>query len=101
MSCASGLFAVAALANNTNVPTSPKTPFGGRSCSWQECKSGREGEADEQFEAMDVAIGMKRGKGWITLSPLPKQPEPKHLPRIKTEVLRRWGVIGLLDMGSP
>jgi len=46
----------------------------------------------------DVAIGTKRGKGWIRLSPLPKQPEPKHLPRIKTEALRRWGVIGLLDI---
>src|SRR5260370_40701254 len=46
----------------------------------------------------DVAIGTKRGKGWITLSPLPKQPEPKHLPRLKTEILRRWGVLGLLDM---
>jgi TnpA family transposase/putative NIF3 family GTP cyclohydrolase 1 type 2 len=46
----------------------------------------------------DVAIGTKRGKGWITLSPLPKQPEPKHLPRLKTEILRRWGVIGLLDI---
>ncbi len=46
----------------------------------------------------DVAIGTKRGKGWITLSPLPKQAEPKHLPRLKTEILRRWGVIGLLDM---
>jgi TnpA family transposase len=46
----------------------------------------------------DVSIGMKRGKGWITLSPLPKQPEPKHLPRVKTEIMRRWGVIGLLDM---
>jgi hypothetical protein len=46
----------------------------------------------------DVAIGTKRGKGWITLSPLPKQPEPKHLPRLKTEIQRRWGVIGLLDI---
>jgi len=46
----------------------------------------------------DVSIGTKRGKGWITLSPLPKQPEPKHLPRIKTEILRRFGVIGLLDI---
>jgi len=46
----------------------------------------------------DVAIGTKRGKGWITLSPPPKQPEPKHLPRLKTEILRRWGIIGLLDM---
>src|SRR5438067_1854253 len=45
----------------------------------------------------DVAIGMKRGKGWITLSPLPKQPESKHLPRLKTEIMRRWGIIGLLD----
>ena len=46
----------------------------------------------------DVAIGTKRGKGWITLSPLPKQAEPKQLPRLKTEIMRRWGVIDLLDM---
>jgi hypothetical protein len=37
----------------------------------------------------DVAIGTKRGKGWITLSPLPAQPEPKQLPRVKTEIIRR------------
>jgi Domain of unknown function (DUF4158)/Tn3 transposase DDE domain len=46
----------------------------------------------------DVAIGTKRGKGWITLSPLPAQSEPKHLPRLKTEIIRRWGVTGLLDI---
>jgi hypothetical protein len=46
----------------------------------------------------DVAIGKKRGKGWITLSPLPAQPEPKHLPRLKTEIVRRWGITDLLDM---
>jgi hypothetical protein len=46
----------------------------------------------------DVAIGTKRGKGWITLSPLPAQPEPKHLPRLKTEIIRRWGIVDLLDM---
>lgn len=46
----------------------------------------------------DMAIGTKRGKGWITLSPLPAQPEPKHLPRLKTEIMRRWGVTGLLDI---
>ncbi|HET9920150.1 MAG TPA: Tn3 family transposase [Ktedonobacteraceae bacterium] len=46
----------------------------------------------------DVVIGTKRGKGWITLSALPAQPEPKHLPRLKTEILRRWGVVGLLDI---
>ncbi len=46
----------------------------------------------------DVALGTKRGKGWITLSPLPVQPEPKHLPRVKTEIIRRWGVVGLLDI---
>ncbi len=46
----------------------------------------------------DIAIGRKRGKGWITLSPLPAQPEPKHLPRLKTEIVRRWGMTDLLDM---
>src|SRR5260370_3037529 len=46
----------------------------------------------------DIAIGRKRGKGWITLSPLPAQPEPKHLPRLKTEIVTRWGMTDLLDM---
>src|SRR6266702_3751627 len=46
----------------------------------------------------DVVIGTKRGKGWITLSPLPAQPEPKQLPRMKTEIIRRWGMTDLLDM---
>ena len=46
----------------------------------------------------DVAIGTKRGKAWITLSPLPAQPEPKLLPRLKTEIMRRWGTVDLLDM---
>jgi hypothetical protein len=46
----------------------------------------------------DVVIGTKRGKGWITLSPLPAQSEPKHLPRVKTEIIRRWGMTDLLDM---
>lgn len=46
----------------------------------------------------DVTIGTKRGKRWITLSPLPAQPQPKHLPRLKTEIIRRWGITGLLDM---
>ena len=46
----------------------------------------------------DVVIGRKHGKGWITLSPLPAQPEPKHLPRLKTEIVRRWGMTDLLDM---
>jgi len=49
-------------------------------------------------DAVRAAIGTKRGKGWITLSPLPAQPEPKHLPRLKTEIIRRWGITGLLDM---
>src|SRR3989440_6591293 len=46
----------------------------------------------------DVKISTKRGNGWITLSPLPAQPQPKHLPRLKTEIIRRWGITGLLDM---
>jgi len=46
----------------------------------------------------DVVIGTKCGKGWITLSPLPAQPEPKQLPRVKTEIIRRWGMTNLLDM---
>ncbi len=36
--------------------------------------------------------------GSITLFPLPAQAEPKHLPRVKAEIIRRWSVVGLLDM---
>jgi hypothetical protein len=36
--------------------------------------------------------------GWISLSPLEPQPEPTHLRLLKTELSRRWSMIGLLDI---
>jgi len=44
-----------------------------------------------------VQLSDKAG-GWITLSPLPPQPEPVHLGHLKAELGQRWPMIGLLDM---
>jgi hypothetical protein len=40
----------------------------------------------------------KRGGGWIKLSPLEAQPEPKNLERLKTEIKQRWPMTHLLDV---
>jgi TnpA family transposase len=45
----------------------------------------------------DVRLG-KRGKSWITLTPLDAQPEPDNIVRIKTELLSKWSMTSLLDM---
>src|SRR5260370_22739960 len=45
----------------------------------------------------DIAIGRKLGKGGITLSPLPPQPRPQHLPRLETVIVRRCGMTDALD----
>jgi TnpA family transposase len=45
----------------------------------------------------DVAI-LKKGHGWIRLSPLKAQPEPVNLIALKTELARRWPMTSLLDM---
>ena len=44
-----------------------------------------------------VQLLPKQG-GWISLSPLPPQPEPPNLGYLKAELFRRWPVVGLLDM---
>ncbi len=41
---------------------------------------------------------LPRHGGWISLSPLPPQPEPPNLGYLKAELFRRWPVVGLLDM---
>ncbi len=38
-----------------------------------------------------------KGGGWISLSPLPPQPEPLHLRGLKAEMISRWPMIELLD----
>jgi TnpA family transposase len=44
-----------------------------------------------------VSIAEKNG-GWITLSPLPVQPEPANLIALKTRILERWPMTSLLDV---
>jgi hypothetical protein len=41
---------------------------------------------------------LRKGGGWIKLSPLAAQPEPVHLERLKDELGQRWPMTGLLDM---
>jgi TnpA family transposase len=45
-----------------------------------------------------VRIGVKRGQVWITVPTRKKQPKPPHLDELKEELIRRWGVVSLLDM---
>lgn len=45
-----------------------------------------------------VSLTTRYGKGWISLSPLSPQKEPKNLLRLKAEVRQRWGWISLLDI---
>jgi TnpA family transposase len=41
---------------------------------------------------------LRKGGGWIKLTPLEPQPEPAHLEQLKAELGRRWPMTGLLDM---
>ena len=41
---------------------------------------------------------LSKGGGWISLSPLPPQPEPQHLGLLKAEMGRHWPMVELLDM---
>ena len=41
---------------------------------------------------------LPQGKGWIKVSPLPAQAEPQNLRALKAEILRRWSMVGLLDI---
>ncbi len=45
-----------------------------------------------------VRIGKRRGQPWITVPPQPKQPEPPTLAVLKDELVRRWGVLDLLNL---
>ena len=46
----------------------------------------------------DVRFSERRGKSWITLTPLDAQPEPDNIIRIKAELQSKWPMTGLLDM---
>jgi TnpA family transposase len=45
-----------------------------------------------------VNIKTRNGKGWISLSPSDSQPEPQNLLKLKSELMRRWPMISLLDI---
>lgn len=56
-------------------------------------------EFDQNFPKNDfVKIVKKKGKPWISLTPLQKIEEPKLVQRIKEDVLEKWGMIDLLDI---
>lgn len=41
---------------------------------------------------------LSKAGGWISLSPLPPQPQPQHLRLLKGELGTRWPMIELLDI---
>ena len=45
-----------------------------------------------------VRITTRKGDVWIRVPKLGKQPEPATLAAIKREIIRRWGVVDLLDV---
>jgi len=48
--------------------------------------------------AAGATVGTRKNQVWITVSKQPAQPAPASLDAIKDEVIRRWGVVGLLDL---
>lgn len=56
-------------------------------------------EFDHNFPKNDlVKIVKRKGKPWISLTPLQKIEEPKIVQRIKEAILDNWGIIDLLDV---
>jgi hypothetical protein len=45
-----------------------------------------------------VAITIRRGEPWIIVPKLTALPEPGNLAAVKDEVIRRWGILDLLDV---
>ena len=41
---------------------------------------------------------LSKGGGWISLTPLPPQPQPQHLRLLKAELGTRWSMVELLDI---
>lgn len=62
-------------------------------------------EMETQLSVFDETLSnnpyveiLPRGKGWIKLSPLPKQTEPPQLTFLKGDVARLWPATSLLDV---
>ena len=45
-----------------------------------------------------VRVGTREGQAWVTVPRLGAQPAPANLDHLKAEVIRRWGVLSLLDV---
>jgi len=41
---------------------------------------------------------LSKGGGWISLTPLPPQPQPQHVRLLKAELGTRWSMVELLDI---
>lgn len=46
----------------------------------------------------DVRLSERRGKSWITLTPLDAQPDPENIISIKAEMQSKWSMTALIDM---
>jgi hypothetical protein len=45
-----------------------------------------------------VKVGIRKNQVWISVSKTAAQPAPTNLDALKDEVVRRWGVVSLLDV---
>jgi TnpA family transposase len=55
-------------------------------------------QLDESIHTNPHVHLLSKGGGWISLSPLPPQPQPQHLRLLKGELGTRWPMIELLDI---
>jgi len=53
---------------------------------------------DRGYQRNPHLLVRERGKGRVTLSPLPKQPRPPNLDALRADVAARWPMTGLLDV---
>ena len=56
------------------------------------------GELDRTLPRNPKVRILNRSGGWISLTPLDTQPEPRFLSQVKSEVFTRWPMTSLLDI---
>ncbi len=56
------------------------------------------GELDRTLPKNQKVRLLNRGGGWISLTPLDAQPEPRNLNQLKAAVFARWPMTSLLDI---
>lgn len=45
-----------------------------------------------------IILRKQKDKGWISVSPLKPQADPKNIAQLKSEILQQWPMTGLLDI---